>query len=191
MSVRTLLRKQTRQAHERVDALFSQLCLAERQDYIRFLSSHCMAYEILESLFETKLAADIRPPSMAPLLESDLHRLGVAEAGTVPWFPTGDLNPLGAAYVVAGSHLGNKTLRAQWQATKDPQVSAAGGYLTSSVMAMYWPSLLRRLATERPSEEELVDIICGANAAFSVFERCLASVLNEPATSERPNIETL
>jgi|GEM_PF-793733 len=166
------LRSATRETHERTDAAFSTLDLADAGDYAVFLGSHWLAYSALEPAFAATLPMAQRPPAMAALLAADLRALDVAApALTVPAF-TGDA--LGAAYVVAGSHFGKRVLaRRQGRADSDG-MRAATAYLASPALAEYWPVL--QAAIEGAGPDERARMTAGADAAFALFAECLTKI---------------
>lgn len=172
MTARLHLRDVTRPTHERTDAAFSALDLADRDDYGLFLSSHWLAYTALEPVFAATLPAAIRPPVMTTLLAADLRALGLDRPGIVP--PDFDGDALGAAYVVAGSHFGKRVLSRRHGRSGDERVRAAGSYLASPALAAYWPVLQDGIERATVTPGRLEYLVEGADAAFALFAACLA-----------------
>lgn len=185
MDTRFHLRDLTRAAHRRTDAAFSALDLAQRDDYAVFLKSHFLAYRAMMPAFEAGLPADQRPPAMADLLAEDLRALGVeVPEAAIPAF---EGNALGAAYVVAGSHFGQRVLSGQHGRSEDPVVRSARRYLASPALKAYWPVL--RDAIERPTDapddsDRLDRLAAGAEATFALFADCLTLAREEGVTHE-------
>lgn len=180
MDARFHLRDSTRAEHERTDAAFSALDLAQRDDYRVFLTSHLLAYRSLEPVFGAALSDALRPPSMAGFLADDLRALDVAEPEMDG--PVFDGNALGAAYVVAGSHFGKRVLSRRQGRSDDDVVRSAGHYLGSSALKTYWPVLLQEI--EQASPDELERLADGASAAFTLFADCLTLARKERASHE-------
>ncbi len=174
MNARFYLRDATRAAHQRTDIAFSALDLAQRHDYGVFLGSHFLAYRAMMPVFEAGLPAAQRPPAMADLLADDLHTLGFdTHDMTEPHF-TGDA--LGAAYVVAGSHFGQRVLCAQHRRSDDPIVRDAERYLASPALKLYWPVLkeaIEQVIDAPDGPDRLKRLTLGAEATFALFAECL------------------
>ena len=172
MTARLHLRDVTRPTHERTDAAFSTLDLADRADYGLFLSSHWLAYSALEPVFAADLPAAIRPPAMTGMLAADLRALGTSPPDIAP--PAFEGDALGAAYVVAGSHFGKRVLSRRHARSDDDRVRAAGTYLASPALAAYWPLLQDGIERATAIPGRLGHLVEGANATFALFAACLA-----------------
>ncbi len=171
---RLTLRDATRTTHDRTDAAFSTLDLAARADYGVFLSSHWLAYSVLEPVFRAELPPALHPPAMAALLAKDLAALGIALPDSPAPAFGGDA--LGAAYVVAGSHFGKRVLSRRHGHSDDPQMRAAGSYLASPALTAYWPVLQDGIEKAAETPARLERMVAGADAAFALFAACLEIV---------------
>ena len=185
MNARFHLRDFTRAAHRRTDAAFSVLDLTQRDDYGIFLKTHLLAYRAMMPVFEADLPAERRPPAMADLLVEDLHALGLDPPRAVA--PDFDGDALGAAYVVAGSHFGQRVLSGQHGRSGDAAVRGARRYLSSPALKTYWPILQKAIeqAMESPRAADRLDqLSAGAEKTFALFDHCLTLVLQEGACHE-------
>lgn len=183
-SVRQLLRTATRSDHEAVDDAFSELDLTRAADLAVFLGAHLTALRELEPFFEG-LLPETPWPSRVPLLLADLEALGAPTvddrgAGSprlLSETASADLESrsarLGAAYVVAGSHLGLRVLRRTWAESEDERVLAADRFLQDESVAGYWQALLPRLE-ECGNDAQRLAAVSGARLAFSRFAEGLA-----------------
>ena len=110
--MRASLRAATQDDHEALDAALGALDLAERRDYARFLSVQLRARAGVEQWLACTAPGEWLPPAVTGLLRRDLDWLGYPEVrDTAPTFtnaPSGADAWLGAAWVLAGSSLGNR-----------------------------------------------------------------------------------
>jgi len=172
-SLRSSLRATTMAAHDLLDhAMQAASGWQTRADYARFLALQHSARVPLEEWLAANAPAGLEPPRQTALIASDLAALGLGLPGASPAFtPLSDSDPaeaLGAAWVLAGSALGNKAIA--------KQVARIGGgawpvaFLGDAAMMAFWQGLRARI--ERPAEPAEAE---GATrAAEAVFAHFLA-----------------
>ncbi len=182
-SLRGHLRTAIMAAHELLDhAMQAASGWQTRDDYARFLSLQHAARAPLETWLAAHAPADLVPPLQTKLIARDLSALGACLPPASPPFdplqtpsrprPDGVFHvehaALGAAWVLAGSALGNKAIA--------KQVARIGGgdwptaFLGDDAMMAFWQGLRARI--ERPASPAEAD---GATrAAEAVFAHFLA-----------------
>ncbi|RZV52516.1 MAG: heme oxygenase [Sphingomonadaceae bacterium] len=106
----------TRDAHDRLDALFSAYDLTRRDHYMRFLQAHAAAFIPIETALENaradKVIPDWRSHRRSDALIDDLEVLGLALPPLLPAPPFNSAAAVvGGAYVLEGSRLGAKLIR--------------------------------------------------------------------------------
>lgn len=170
--LRSHLRAVTMAAHDLLDhAMQAASGWQSREDYAHFLELQHAARAPLEDWLDAHAPKALRPPRQTPLIARDLAELGRPAPAPAPMFTlgrTGTGHALGAAWVLAGSALGNRSIA--------KQVSRIGGgawpmaFLGDRAMLGFWQALRERIEQQaRPSEAE------GAtNAATAVFAHFLA-----------------
>jgi heme oxygenase len=149
-------------------------------DYARFLSLQHAARAPIEAWLDGHAPADLRPPAQTPLIARDLAALGLALPAPAADFAMGGEGSdagegwgeaLGAAWVLAGSALGNKAILKQMR-----RASAAHGgnwpsaFLGDDAMLAYWQGLRARI--ERPAAAAQAS--AAADAASAVFDHFIA-----------------
>jgi heme oxygenase len=177
--LRSHLRAATMAAHDLLDhAMQAASGWQSREDYAHFLELQHAARAPLEDWLDAHAPEALRPPRQTPLIARDLAELGRPTPAPAPVFTlgrTGTGHALGAAWVLAGSALGNRSIA--------KQVSRIGGgawpmaFLGDGAMLGFWQALRERIEQQaRPSEAE------GAtNAATAVFAHFLAVAENAEA----------
>lgn len=187
--LRAYLRSATMAAHDLLDdAMQAASGWQTRHDYARFLALQYAARLPLEAWLTTHASADLIPPPQTPLLVRDCEALGMQlpPASRLPASAAFRLpasaspaTALGAAWVLAGSALGNHAIARQ--------VAQIGGgawpvaFLGDGAMMAFWQSLRARI--EGPVAA--FDAESAAHAADAVFAHFLAV-----ATSARPMSDT-
>ncbi len=166
-TLRARLRRDTRAAHERVDAAAGALDLTQVGHRARFVQAHARAYHALaakgvtlDGLIAHRLARAAR----------DADALGVKlEASAVESAPSlqGSEAALGVGYVLGGSHLGNRMLARDW-----PGESAL---LTDSRLGDHWRGLLPALRDHAATGARADRVLAAALDTFAVFERAFAA----------------
>jgi heme oxygenase len=172
-SLRMHLRAATMAAHDLLDQAMQAVSgWQTRAGYARFLALQHAARVPLEAWLADNAAADLEPPRQTPLIARDLAALGQRLPAASPAFtPLGASargEALGAAWVLAGSALGNKAIA--------KQVARIGGgawptaFLGDEAMMAFWQGLRARI--ERPAEPAEAE--GAARAAEAVFAHFLA-----------------
>ncbi len=181
-TLRNHLRAATMAAHELLDhAMQAASGWQTRADYARFLTLQHAARAPLENWLAANAPADLVPPPQTPLLARDLTRLGARLPAPAPLFTIGRAGTgqaLGAAWVLAGSALGNKAIA--------KQVARIGGgawptaFLGDDAMMAFWQGLRARI--ERPATPAEAD---GATrAAEAVFAHFLGVADHAPVAEK-------
>ena len=153
--------------------------VSSENEYAAFLSAQFAARCAVERALALQppmgLAA---PPSQAAALSQDLADLGVAPERMHEDFKIDTpAAALGAAWVLAGSSLGNKAMLVQRgkSGAKGPD-----RFLSDTSLARYFGGLLHVL--DRPhSEVDTQQAINGALATFALFEQAFAAIRLEKA----------
>ena len=166
-ALRAKLRAATQEHHQSLDTALGRLDLAEQQDYARFLSVQSRARGGVEAWLARYCPPEWMPPSQAASLRQDLTELGFATTHGAPAFAHGDEGPvawLGAAWVLAGSSLGNRMMERDLAARAPSDWPMA--FLRDSAMPSYFKAL-------RPLLEN-TDVNPGAErTASAVFDHFL------------------
>lgn len=170
MSAHRALREATRAAHDRVDAIFSHLDLADPADYARFLTAQAAAFIPAETALSdagaARLVEDWDALRRAPLLTADLAALGIAPPA--PATPPDYRSPaaiLGGMYVLEGSRLGGAMLR------RSVPADFPRGFLDSVQPPGRWRSFTRLLDRSLATSESLALASESALLTFTLFER--------------------
>ena len=170
-TLRDVLRAATGADHTVLDQSMAGLRLAEPAELIRFLGIHLAARAGIEGWLESNALPGWVPPVQTGPIALDLMALGgLPAAFPAPRFdpgPTADW--LGVAYVIAGSHLGNRLLLAQASAALSAD---ARRFLAGNAMQDYW-RWLRSLLAGMPGPDGGESSIRGAKATFGHFARCV------------------
>ena len=166
-SLREGLRAATRDAHDSLDAGVSGADLARPAEYAAFLQAQLAARLPVERWLATHCDADLRPPATVPLLLDDLHALGRPFSLAPARFdPPADADPLGAAWSIAGSSLGNRAMLAHMRKAGAADLPTA--FLSDAAMTTFWTSL--RPLLDRPARPgELARASAAARAVFACF----------------------
>jgi heme oxygenase len=141
-----------------------------RDDYTRFLALQHAARLPLEDWLANNAPDDLCPPAQTGLLAADLAALGQplpAPAPLLPWFSPGSGTALGAAWVLAGSALGNRAI-----AKAVARIGGGSwpvGFLGDGAMMAFWQGLRARI--ERPAAP--AEAAGAAEAAAAVFAHFL------------------
>ena len=113
-SLRDGLRSSTAKAHDRLDATMREASgWSAQQDYASFLSIQLSARVPVEKWLERHAPPRLLPPAQSPLLAQDLTAMGYPlpyPAGDFAFEPESEFSVLGAAWVLAGSALGNRAI---------------------------------------------------------------------------------
>lgn len=166
MKARAFLRRATGEAHDRVDALFSGLNLADPADYRTFLEAQAEAHLAVEAGLDHAGAEAIMPDwprrRRGEALRGDLEELGAKTPEADSLHFDGEAEVLGGIYVLEGSRLGGAVLKKQLPS------GAPRHFLDGDQEPGAWRKLLEKL------EEGLYDsarLEAAAGAAARVFAR--------------------
>ena len=173
--LRLHLRAATMAAHDLLDhSMQAASGWQTLADYARFLSLQYAARAPVEVWLESHAPKAFCPPAQTPLIARDLAELGLPcpPAGS-PFVHTDtrDGDALGAAWVLAGSALGNKAILKQMRrasATDDTEWPSA--FLGDEAMLAFWQALRARI--ERPAHAAQAH--AAADAASAVFAHFIA-----------------
>ena len=170
-TLRDVLRAATGPDHTGLDQSMAGLRLAEPADLIRFLGIQLAARAGIEGWLERNALPGWVPPVQTTPIAQDLMALGGLPSGfPAPRFePGATADWLGVAYVVAGSHLGNRLLLAQAGSALPDD---ARRFLAGNAMQDYWRRL-RSLLAGMPGPDGGDSSIRGAKATFGHFARCV------------------
>lgn len=173
MSARAYLRDLTREAHDRVDALFAGYDLSDDDHYRRFLTAHAAAYLPIEAALDEAGAGTIiegwAQRRRSSLLQQDLAVLGlpVPDPVETPAF-TGDAAVAGAAYVLEGSRLGGAVLKEQLKP------DAPRSFLDAPSEKGGWPRFIaeiERILYSRVRQEQAGEAALSTFACFELAAR--------------------
>lgn len=143
-------------------------------DYTRFLSLQHAARAPIEAWLETHAPAGLRPPVQTRLIARDLAALGQSLPAPAPRFAMDEASgsaALGAAWVLAGSALGNKAILKQMRRASAAHVGGwPAAFLGDEAMLIFWQGLRARL--EQPASA--AQAAAAASAAEAVFAHFIA-----------------
>ena len=170
-TLRDYLRQEPEADHRKIDTAFGQLDLTKPNDLAHFLRAHFLALSLLEPFLRN--AAELPPmDSRLHLIQADLVILG-DRCPELPAREVAALHPLGAAYVVAGSSLGQRVLRRHWARSGDPDVRQAGRFLGDDSLTPYWKALQSELAQPSHERPDTPAILEAARRTFALYEDML------------------
>jgi heme oxygenase len=170
--LRSHLRAATMAAHDLLDAAMQAASgWQSRADYARFLALQHAARAPLEDWLAAHAPEDLQPPRQTALIARDLAALGQAVPPPASPFALaararGDM--LGAAWVLAGSALGNRSIARQ--------VERIGGgvwpvaFLGDGALLDFWQALRGRIE----QRADPCEAAGAARAAAAVFAHFLA-----------------
>ncbi|MDG6077956.1 hypothetical protein E3U23_01930 [Erythrobacter litoralis] len=165
--LRDALRRHTREEHDRLDATLGDLPVRNDAQYTRFLRIQYRARKPIEAWFE-RLDDDAiaAPPPQCGLIAEDLRVLDIPTPNVQAPFELDKSGWIGAAWVLAGSSLGNRMLLKQ---RRRRDLDGPVGFLASEDMAAYFHKMLSFLQKSHSSEHQQ-NAIEGAKAVFARFE---------------------
>lgn len=166
--LRHWLKEGTAALHDRLDASVDSAALGDEARYCDFLIAQYRARGAVEEWARAHLDPDIRPPETADLIAQDLRELGKPVPAHAAFDPPPS-DPLGVAWAIGGSSLGNKMLLSE---RRRMSACHAERFLSDTRGIAYFRSLLPKFAA--PVSRSDAD---GAvRAAEAVFQTFLASV---------------
>ncbi|GGD65292.1 hypothetical protein GRI62_11415 [Erythrobacter arachoides] len=163
-----------------MDGIGAPASFADREAYAAFLANQLAAREGVERWAAHHCPPDLAPPEVTPLIVADLQDLGstIIPATSAPFALPAGSDAIGLAWVVAGSHLGNRAMLAR---LRREAPGAPVAFLADERMQQFWKQLRPRLAAAvSPAEAERAAI-----AAEAVFDHFLA-VFAGPAHGRAP-----
>lgn len=165
--MRMRLRHELREEHDQLDSVVSEFDLANRTGIIRFLLMQ-------ESSLRGIMVKGV-PPTAAHMIRDlraralhDLARAAIKPIG-FPSTPPQDIQTLALNYVLGGSRLGAKVLRARWQEGRNPLGQA---YFAAADHIGLWQEFLRRASTTEPHSTDADRIVADARRLFRWFGSC-------------------
>lgn len=168
LTARAELRAATAQAHDRVDRLFSQVRLDDREGYGVFLRAQAAAHIPVERALTLGGVADIVPDwetrQRGDLIRADLAALGLAlpePAGSVAFADEAAM--LGGLYVLEGSRLGGTMLKRM--VPNDFPTRFLGGGDSAA-----WRALLQMLDVRLDTALKRSVAVTAACDVFTLFE---------------------
>ncbi|MGY6550422.1 MAG: hypothetical protein ACXIT4_00850 [Erythrobacter sp.] len=199
-NLRLHLRAATMAAHDLLDAAMQAASGWQNLgDYTRFLSLQHAARVPVEAWLDDHAPRALRPPRQTPLIARDLAALGLALPPPAAPFAldagkdsAASGAALGAAWVLAGSALGNRSIlkqmqRASAEASRKNIAAASAAaherpawpaaFLGDAAMIAFWQDL--RGLIERPATP--AEAAAASDAAAAVFEHFIANVQNNAA----------
>ena len=145
--------------------------LVDRENYVHFLQTQLAARAPVEQWIAAHCPADLAPPPQSQLIRQDLAALGAGQLVPLSFNLAPDAEPLGVAWVLAGSHLGNRAMLVGLPADHGLPIA----FLSDESMIVYWKWLRPRLEAQScTSEAERA-----RKAAEAVFALFMAA--SEPA----------
>lgn len=167
-TLRDQLRSATAPLHRRLDEEMGRLDLSDRADYTSFLLVQLAARLPIERWLADHAPAPVSPPATAALLLDDLAALEHPVSLTpVPFAISDEADPIGAAWALAGSHLGNRAMLVGLRKRPAPN-NLPTAFLSDPAMAGYWKRL--RPLIETPVEPRRAErAVAAAKAVFAQF----------------------
>ena len=165
-SLRRRLRTDLADRHARLDAGFSRFDLTTRAGLTGFLAAHRAAFAAIDPA-PGGLTGGPLLARMIAALDTDLDRLG---QGPGPDLPVLRLRrPMAQDYVLLGSRLGSQLLRRRWAAASDPDLRAAGAYLSLPAMTGDWQAFCTRTQALPGFGAVADETVCEAGRLFDLF----------------------
>lgn len=163
------LREATQASHEMLDAAFGSLNLAERDDYVRFLSGHAIGLASMADGFRSFVEGELELscPDYPSMLGEDLAKLGI-DAGTLPRRASrAEITPAAAGYVISGSRLGLAMISRKGYWGRDHGLPSA--YMEDTQGLAIWKAAAAHLKDVQPEERDAARERLAAIAAFETF----------------------
>ena len=168
---RWILRENTREKHDAVEREFDKFILNSTSGMSAFLSAHWLALNACQNMFSTVNHLKIDISLLKRLIECDLEGLGAKKPDENLLYAESH-NPVGMAYVIAGSHLGAKVLTARLKAEAEPVILENLSYLGNNHLKDVWKHFCTDVGdVDIPDDADL--IVSGANAGFELFRKAV------------------
>lgn len=175
--LRHWLKEGTAALHDRLDASTDAAALGSDSIFVAFLTAQYRARQPIETWAGQHLAGKLRPPPVADMIAEDLRELGAALPAIRPFDLPAAADPIGVAWAIGGSSLGNKTLLAERRGTG---AHHAERFLSDTQGLAFFRSLLPRLAVS-VTKVEAASAIVGAEAVFDTFLAAVRTPLRAAA----------
>ena len=174
IDLREVLKAETRAAHDRLDRMSAAMPLSGNADYAAFLQAQGSARHAFERAFATTAPFGLAaPPLQTPAVAADLSCLGQVEPSAAPAVHLADpFEALGAAWVIAGSSLGNRAMLA---ARRKAGLTTANAFFEDRQMPAYFGRVITALQADFALTQAAA-ILNGAHGAFAVFENAFSLV---------------
>lgn len=170
--LRWRLRKETRDAHASIDALYGQHDLSTREGLTFVLVAHMTALSWIHDVLPDRLQSEKDAfGAMITAIAADLARLDAPFSLPIRVGGEYAADPLGLIYVVAGSRLGARILVRQIESSPDHTVRGACRYFTCSEGDDLWQDCRAQLQDWAGEVSEQDDVVAAARAGFACFER--------------------
>ena len=167
-NLRSQLRTITKSAHDALDATLGTLNLADRDEYCQFLHIQYAARVPVEQWCAAHMPGQLMPPRQSGLIAQDLFSLGSSMDVQFPAFvPAADIEPLGIAWALGGSSMGNRTMLARMRRHSGEDWPAA--FLAGDAMPAFWGAI-KPLLDQPVSDATTQRAARGAIAVFACFE---------------------
>ena len=172
--MREELRQATGEIHARLDKTVGHMIVSSEQEYGSFLLAQFAAHRAVERALAMQAPLGIAaPPSQTPTLLQDLADLAIDPPRLLIELTLDSASAaLGAAWVLAGSSLGNKAMMAQ---RRKAGATGPSRFLSDVGLARYFGGLLHVLDRSY-SESDTAEAVAGALATFTLFEKAFAAV---------------
>ena len=165
-TLRSVLKRETREEHQRLDDTVGSLALGNASEYARFLAIQYEARRPIEEWFAAEIEDVDCPPPQCDLLAADLRELGHTIPEPSDRFSCDAAAYQGIAWVLAGSSMGNRLIQKQ---RKKSALDGPDRFLSSPQMPLYFQQLLSRLQ-EYDAPEIRRDAVAGAKVVFARFQ---------------------
>ncbi|MEM8725313.1 MAG: biliverdin-producing heme oxygenase [Pseudomonadota bacterium] len=172
-NLRTSLRGATASAHDLLDSSMRAASgWTSLEDYAQFLTLQHAARAPVERWLADNAPEDLSPPPQCPMIARDLEALGLdlpaaSDPFDLPDRAQNESRALGAAWVLAGSSLGNLSILKELRRAGHDDWPHA--FLGDDAMLTYWQDLRRRI--ERPAD--VAEVEAASQAATAVFDHFL------------------
>lgn len=164
--IRTFLKRETAETHAALDKAVEGANLTSPRHYAAFLQQQLAARMPVETWAARHCPPEFRPPDCTPLLIDDLQALGRPFSLPRRRFSLPEnAHPIGLAWAIAGSHLGNRAMLASLGDAADALPTR---FLSHGAMLDFWRALRPRLEADWPHEEAQA-ALRAAEAVFACF----------------------
>lgn len=176
-TLRQGLRRCTHALHDNLDNAIAGEARAGSEGYAAFLRVQYAARRPIEEWAAGALQPNFRPPAVSHLVAQDLAALGETPPPVESFRLVGDADPIGVAWAIGGSALGNRAMLARMRAVASASETR---FLADRSLAQFFTTLLPEL--EEPAEpKRLHRAVQAAEAVFETFLRAVRHLNLEKA----------